>query len=65
MLNRRGCRQSLGLLIAAPAWGQNTGRVSHIAHLSGSGTPASKPFLDALRDGMRAQPLKQFSQAPA
>ncbi len=44
-----------GALLGAPALGlaQPAGKVHHIAHLSGSGALASKPFLDAFREGMR------------
>ena len=41
----------------APSWvfaQQSPGRVHRIAHLSGSGALASKAFIDAFREGMRA-----------
>jgi putative ABC transport system substrate-binding protein len=42
------------VLAPAPAPAQPSGaRVTRIAHLSGSGASASKPFLDAFRDGLR------------
>lgn len=42
--------------LALPACGlaQPAGKVHHIAHLSGSGALASKAFIDAFREGMRA-----------
>ena len=42
--------------LGAPSHGlaQPAGKVHRIAHLSGSGALASKPFLDAFRAGMRA-----------
>ena len=45
-----------GALLGAPALAlaQPAGKVHHVAHLSGSGALASKPFLVAFRDGMRA-----------
>ena len=46
---------TLLVLLAAPsAKAQQAGKVYRVGHLSGSGEVASKPFVDAFREGMRA-----------
>ena len=59
-MGRVGRRQFLiatGALLAAPltAEAQRTGKVYSVGHLSGSGEVASKPFVNAFREGMRAR----------
>lgn len=42
------------LTTASPAEAQRAGKVYRVGHLSGSGEAASKPLVDAFREGMRA-----------
>jgi putative ABC transport system substrate-binding protein len=54
-VRRRQFLIAAGALLAAPlaAEGQQTGKVYRVGHLSGSGEVASKPFVNAFREGMR------------
>ena len=56
MDQRTVVRSLAGCLLAAPlaAVAQQSGRMYRIAHLSGSGQAASKPFVNAFREGMKA-----------
>jgi len=57
MMDRRAFLAGTGaVLLAAPlaAEAQPAGRVHRVGHLSGSGENASKPFVAAFRQGMRA-----------